>query len=536
MHQPKPEVDSFVVPAQCTRKEIHFLFTNIFANTPISLAVAAIDDGRLLEANETFLNLIEYDRDSAVGRTTVELGMWPDLLLRNRRKNTIRTQGGERSEELTIRCRSGHLKEVLLSSQLIAIDGRSCVLGVGVDITSRKSAEIQLEHARQQAESASRSKSEFLATVSHEIRTPLTAILGLSELMRQKTRSLPQHAELFQKFLNRIQKNTSFVIELVSNILDLSKIEAKKFEVNKNIFEVGAYIAETLESLNALAQTKHLKFEVDLARLGTARVFTDPLRLRQIITNIVGNAIKFTGAGSIHISATLVGPPARRGLEVVVTDTGCGIHPRNHRMLFQSFKQLDGTSSRRFGGSGLGLYLSRRLARLLGGDVILVESAEGQGSTFRIVVDATLPSAPKNDVGQTQTESALAPVTDASPSGRKILLIEDNLDIQFAVKEILAFEGFDIDVASDGRDSIALIMNKHYDVVLMDMHMPDLNGIDTTKTLRQMGFTGKIVAFSAAVQKEDQELAIQAGCNSFLCKPFEIDDLIQAVSEPSPHR
>ncbi|MBP8305733.1 MAG: PAS domain-containing protein [Burkholderiaceae bacterium] len=395
-------------------------------------------------------------------------------------------------------------------------DGRQTIYVFGIDVTARKRAESQLIAARLQAEQASRAKSAFLANMSHEIRTPMNAILGLNHLMRRAGATPGQTERLLQ-----IDSAGQHLMSIINNVLDLSKIEAGGVTLENATFEIGAVLENVAALIAESARVKGLAVEV--AASPTALwVRGDPTRLRQALLNFAANAVKFTDRGTITLQAGVQQEgPDRLLVRFSVTDTGVGIAPENLGRIFDVFEQADVSTSRKYGGTGLGLAITRRLAQLMGGDAG-VDSTLGVGSCFWFT--ARLLS------GQRASDGS--PVIDAVDAERRlrshhrdarVLVVEDNEVNRVIVREMLVGLGMDVDTAADGRDALARARSRPYDLVLMDLQMPEIDGLEATRRMRELpGWAATpIVALTANVFDEDRRACEDAGMNDFLSKPID---------------
>jgi PAS domain S-box-containing protein len=379
-----------------------------------------------------------------------------------------------------------------------------------------------LDEARLAAEAASRVKSEFLANISHEIRTPMTAILGFSELMSAP--HLPPDDR--QQFLDGIRNNGKALLALINDILDLSRIEADALTMKKTPCLLQLLLDDVTSTARFTAREKGLAFDLEYDFPLPRQILTDPVRLRQILMNLLGNAVKFTDQGGIRMIVRC--PPADNGrarVQFVISDTGIGIPADRIGDLFQPFMQVDGSATRRHGGTGLGLAISQRLAQALGGQ-IEVSSTFGRGSAFAVTVDAG-ESAELRMVWE--LDPAEAPMDDwprlrQSLSGR-VLLTEDVPDVQRVAGHILRALGLQADVAENGRVACEMAARSRaagtpYDVILMDIQMPEMNGYEATTRLRQEGWTRPIVALTAHAMLGDREKCLEVGCDDYLAKPI----------------
>ena len=384
---------------------------------------------------------------------------------------------------------------------------------------------------RERAEAASLAKTNFLANISHEIRTPMTAILGFTELLRDSKASPEERAD----WIETVRRNGDHLLAILNDLLDLSKIEVGKLEVELAPASVPDVVRDVvrLMRVRASAQGISLDHAVEDESLRLP-VLTDPVRVRQVLINLVGNAVKFTERGGVDVAVAGRREGGRTRFEIRVRDTGCGIEPALQERLFQPFTQLDASFVRRHGGTGLGLSISSRLAALLGGR-IEVASEPGRGSVFTLHLDCQ--SADPSDAAAGQ---APAPIPMPAPragalSGRRVLLVEDSPDSQRIIAALLRLAGAEVDVASDGISAVARFDGRYApDVVLMDVQMPGMDGIEATERIRARGYAGRIVALTAAALSIDRERARRAGCESVQLKPISREDLIDVCRGAVP--
>lgn len=376
--------------------------------------------------------------------------------------------------------------------------------------------------ARALAESANKAKSGFLATVSHEIRTPLSAIIGYCELLGKPE----MQPEKLNVFVQGIERNSKALARLVDDLLDLSKVEAGQISVENVEFHVTSCVHEAIESLRPEAERKHLKFKFTRRDGVPGKITSDPYRLRQILLNIVGNAIKFTDSGSVDVvmSARDLPETGRRSLVFSVIDTGIGLRPEAQSILFQPFSQVHGPDDQRRTGTGLGLVISRKLARMMGGDVRLVSSSPNDGTVFEIEIADRQNSAAANRRGH---RVATAPQKDAL-KGLRILVADDAPDIQVIVSNLLSAQGAIVETADHGQDAIEKALVTPFDLIIMDLQMPLVNGYEATSHLRDSGVACPIVALTANALG-DVRKAIKSGFDAHLIKPVSTEILLQTV-------
>ncbi len=426
--------------------------------------------------------------------------------------------------------------------------------GTNTDISDRVRIEAELEQARRQAEAANQAKSDFLANMSHEIRTPMTAILGFADLLKITDDEEREKVET-------IRRNGQFLLELINDILDLSKIEAGKIEIDMLRFSPTKLVEDVCSLMHVRAVESNLLLKVEFQGMIPDVIENDPIRLRQILINLVGNAIKFTHEGSICLRVRFT--PEDQLLHFDVVDTGIGIGPELQAKLFRPFEQGDSSIVRRYGGSGLGLAISQRLAQVLGG-TITVHSEIGAGSTFTLTVPTGLPSDvqllhfmdnnqrwPDSSIESGRGEDGISN-SDNVGSGQlamRVLVVDDRRDIRFLTQHFVQQVGGEVLLAENGKQALMMaeaeaMAGRVIDIILMDVQMPEMDGLTATRHLRSGHYAGPIIALTANAMDSDREACLNAGYTDYLSKPIDASQLIDmlrryarspsAVSAPGP--
>ena len=412
----------------------------------------------------------------------------------------------------------------------LGVKGFVCLI---TDITERKNYENELKEAKRAADEANSAKTQFLANMSHEIRTPLNVIMGLSELLISDPDAESDERTLW---LKKIVRNSEHLKKVIDEILDLSKIEAGKIQIQLQRFSVNELVAQLKSILWPLAREKNLELKFEIADSIPEFIYSDPAKLRHILLNVLDNAIKFSNEGPIIFTAKLEIQNPNPVLNFLIRDLGIGMTQDQAVHLFEPFTQVDNSMTRRFGGTGLGLALARQLARALGGDVHLTSSVPGRGSTFSVTVDA-------GPVKDSEVITSFQLVTEhnvKSPepqtirpdlSNMKVLVVEDSVDNQLYIMSFLKKEGVKVEVASDGQEGMAKALSGNYDLILMDIQMPVMDGYTATSRLRKGGYCKPILAFTAHTLQNENDRYSKAGFDGFISKPVRKSELLQWLSK-----
>ncbi|HZX21678.1 MAG TPA: PAS domain S-box protein [Clostridia bacterium] len=479
-------------------------------------------DGRIVWANESSLRAYGYSREEMLSLTIYDLG--EDSQVVKKQMKTVRGKGLF-YESLHTR-KDGTTFPTEISVKGVYMGGEQILTSIVRDVTERKNAEQELKAAKEEAEKASKSKSEFLANMSHEIRTPLNGMLGmidltlLTELNKEQKENLLTAKHCADSLLN-----------IINDILDFSKMEAGKLVIKDENFNIKELIENIARTHAHHAKKKKLDLSYSFSASIPTYLWGDPNRLQQILDNLINNAIKFTENGGVSVSVEEdIRTDDNIGLKFVVTDTGIGISCKDKDRLFEVFSQLDGSYTKKHGGTGLGLAISKRLVETMGGEM-WVESEKDKGSIFSF----TLKFKKGNEPAEKQ-ENIIAPVKSINP--QKILLAEDDKVNQTVLTRMLKEKGHSVDIANNGVEAISMYKRKRYDVILMDIQLPVMDGIEATNQIRtieteSMGNRIPIIALTAFALRGDREKFLSNGIDEYISKPVQMEELFHVIDTVS---
>jgi len=495
-------------------------------------AVIATDlEGRIVYWNHFSEVLYQWKADEVLGKniaetivTEEESGLIKDVI------EDIILCGYQESEHM-VRRKDGSLFPALyvfnvLKDQQERIMG---FVGVSIDLTEWKKAEQDLRQAKERAESATKAKSEFLANMSHEIRTPMNAVIGLTDLLLETKIDSEQ-----QDYIKTIRSSGDSLMAVISDILDFSKIEGGMLDLEKETFNVQQCLEASVNMVAQAAARKGLRLGFKVEPNVPRRLLGDSTRLKQILVNLLGNAVKFTEAGAISIIVSSRPKDGKYVVQFAVKDTGIGISTDRMSRLFQSFSQVDTSTTRKYGGTGLGLAISKNLAELMGGR-IWAESEQGKGSIFYFTIQAE--ASPEPSPAKPQGGPLLTPpgLEHEAKKHLGILLAEDNAVNQKVAIRMLERLGYRADIAVNGLQVLGALQNHPYDLVLMDVQMPEMDGLEATRSIRNMpGRQPYIIAMTAHAMKGDREECLEAGMNDYVSKPVRIEELQAAIERSLP--
>jgi PAS domain S-box-containing protein len=512
-------------------------FRAIFEFASVGMGQVDTKTKRFLHANRRLCEITGYTLSELCKMTPFEL-THPDDRAADLKKYEDYLAGKSATyliEKRYLR-KDGVIIWVRVNSQKMYAIGSHLELTLGIieDITAQKISEEETSRARVDAEAANMAKSVFLANMSHEIRTPLGAIMGFSDLVIDPRIGLAEKV----KYVAAIRRNGQLLSKIINDILDFSRVEAGRLEIHAHDTSLQEILTDTRMTLGLQAQDKGIALNFSVDENLPEVIKTDPFRLRQILLNVIGNSIKFTAQGSINVKVKLV--ENDNGLEklaFIVKDTGMGIPQNQVEKLFKPFSQAEETSNRVYGGTGLGLALTKRLSNFLGGDIVLTQNVLGKGCTFMVTIDPGPRHAHENPLINTvQKEFNISQGISVRIDELNILLAEDAPDNQELVSQILMLAGAKVNVASNGLEAIEKAMCGSYDVLLMDLQMPVMDGYEATAELRRHGYSGTIVALTAHCIGSVAQQCLQRGFDDYISKPVNRNDLLQRLSDISKHK
>jgi PAS domain S-box-containing protein len=492
----------------------------IFEACPDSICINSMIDGRYIECNSEFFTT-GYSKQDLVSASPQTLGVWAKEEQFAALVKALSSKGIVRNMEVDFRLKDGTVRPCLISGAVIELDGEPCAVTITSDITRLKRTERELIAAREAALAASRAKSEFLSSMSHEIRTPMNAILGMAELLAESPLAPVQ-----RRYAATMVSNGNALLDLINGILDLAKVESGKLHLEESEFDLDDVVGRVVETLCVRAHEKKIELATRILPDVPSALVGDPLRLRQVLINLVGNAIKFTEQGEVTL--TIENARAQAGgrlLRFSVRDTGVGISPEKLDTVFNSFTQADSSVTRRYGGSGLGLAIARRLVELMGGE-IWVESELGKGSTFYF--QALLKDAPKADVAAARA---------AKLANLRVLIVDDNATNRLILREMLVSQGAETGEVGAGEEALvevdrACAEGHAYDLMLLDCRMPVMDGFEVAERLKRRPADRHPIVLMLTSDYLNPKLGHlrKLGIAAYVVKPVRRSELLATIS------
>ncbi|MDT8393728.1 MAG: ATP-binding protein [Bacteroidales bacterium] len=504
--------------------ELRFKMT--FGTSPDAVNINRLKDGKYIDVNEGFTAVTGYTREEIIGSSSLEKDIWADRNDRNFLIKELNERGFVKNLEAGFVVKDGSKKVGLMSASKFTKDGEDYIISITRDITDRFEYEEKLKEARKKAEESDRLKTAFLANISHEVRTPMNAILGFSDLLMNPNTSEKNRNE----YISHIHKSSHNLLSIINDIIDFSMIETGQLQIYNSECSVNNILDDLLATFR---QYKHMvgKEHLDI-RLAeklmddNSFIRSDEERIKQLMSNLIGNAIKYTEKGSVQFGCRILSEGEDMDkLQFFVIDTGIGIPVDKHEVIFERFRQLDDSNTRKYGGNGLGLSITKQIAGLLDGDISL-ESTPGKGSSFYF----TLPYVPvSRPVPQSSNEKDI-PLFDWKD--KKVIVAEDVMTNFILIKSMLEETSVNISWARHGEEVLSFMRSGiHFDMILMDVRMPKMNGYEATWEIRKMNPSIPVIALSANALQSDVDTSLRNGCNDHITKPVKREVLLSTMAK-----
>ena len=496
-------------------------FKDMFENNAAVMLLIDPYTSNIVDANISSSLYYGYSREELINKNLAEIDSLPKEELQ--KELTKALNGRNNYFEYKHKLSGGELKDVEVYSNPISVNNRLLVFSIIHDITERNKIKAELLKAKDAAENAALIKSQFLSNMSHEIRTPLNAIIGLTDLLIQENFSLKNSDNL-----KAVKFSADHLLHIINDILDFSKIEAGKISLERIDFNLGRLIDSLIKSISVKAKDIGLEIKSHIDKDIPSILVGDTTRLQQVLLNLTGNSLKFTKKGFIEIDVTLINKDGNNiNLLFEVKDSGIGIPEHKLEQIFESFTQAYADTSRKFGGTGLGLAISKRLVELQGGN-FGVKSKVDEGSVFYFTLNFEISYSHEIEISEPII------ISDKRLIGVNILLAEDNPMNQFFAKQLLNKWGVNVDLANNGREAVNFLEQKDFDIVLLDLQMPEMNGFDVVERIRDKSSNIKdhhipVIALTADISTETRESVFKSGMDDFILKPFEQKDLYSKI-------
>ncbi|PCI96379.1 MAG: hypothetical protein COB15_10450 [Flavobacteriales bacterium] len=500
-------------------------YRNIISNMELGL-VEVDNDDYIVSVNDRLEQMTGYSNKALLGKKYIDIFLDSDYKKVMEEENTRRKNGINGVYEVKLKKKDGEWLWIIISGAPLYDESKKVVgtIGAHLDITSRKKMEQELVKAKESAEEVANTKSHFLANMSHEVRTPMNGIIGLTKLLLKTKLSEKQ-----KEYLNAIDISSNTLLVVVNDILDISKIESGKMTFENKKFKLVDLISSVVDIFEAKAVEKGLDLEFYIDKTIPEYLIGDSIRLNQILYNLLNNAIKFTPKGKVMVKVDELAHSGKSiSLDISIIDTGIGITAESQKKIFDIFTQAKEDTTRKYGGTGLGLTIVKKLVELQGG-VIEVNSEANQGATFSVKLKFQTPNE-ENDVIEKHSKR----YNDfCNLEGLDILLAEDNSINQLLINDLLIEKGINVKIVSDGQQAVSYLEKKDYDLILMDMQMPIMDGYEAMKKIREFSEPEKrnipIVALTAHATEGEREKCIHAGANDYLSKPFQPNQLLNII-------
>lgn len=499
-------------------------YRNIITN--MNLGLIEVDTEDVIQyANQRFCEISGYAQDEILGKKAAQLFIINDSLQTLEHKMKLREQGVSDYYQIQAKNKRGELRWWLISGAPNYNDKGEFIgsLGIHLDITEQKELEKELEIAKQKAEESAKGKETFLANMSHEIRTPLNAILGMIREL-----SIGQLTQKQSMYIKNAKIASQHLLSIVNNILDMSKIEAGEFQLEKRHFSLSKLIDETVNIMQINAKEKLLQLNIEIDTQGQDAYIGDPARLRQILINLLGNSIKFTEKGSINLHCEVsASHKIVKQLRFTISDTGIGMDKHYLKSLFKKFSQEDLSIGRKYGGTGLGMAITYELVQLMKGN-IEIDSQKGHGTTIKVMLPMSVGDVKKIEIEQYENNFDQL-------QGKRVLLVEDNEMNRLVATNTLLRHGMQVIEAENGNMAIEKLSKQSFNFILMDLQMPEMDGISATNYIRQqMKIDIPIIALTANAFKKEKEECLASGMNDYITKPFEENILLSVLLKNIP--